>query len=235
MAERVLECKHFDSNGVGIHYAKSGVGQSLIFVHGNMGSGAFFKNCHKLFEGYTVFTPDSRSHGKSDKVRRLNYDDMAEDVVNLIRHEGLDKHELKPIVFGFSDGGIIALKIAMKYPELLGKIIPAGINLTPKGINALARFMTRLIFCFTFPFKLGDKMRLMLTQPNIKPDDLKKIITPTIVLYGEKDIVKLADSQTVVDHVMGAKLEIIKGEDHGSYIADNVKLYNILKGAKLII
>jgi len=229
MQERIVEFKTFDSNGVNIHYTKSGAGAPLIFVHGNMGSGAFFKDCHKLFKGYTVYTPDSRSHGKSDKVKRLNYDDMAEDIVNLIRHEGLDKGEEKPIVFGFSDGGIIALKIAMKYPDLLGKIFPAGINLTPKGINGFWRFITRLMFCLTFPFKFGDKMRLMLTQPNITVDDLKKITTPTIVLYGEKDIVKLADSQAVVDNVANAELVIVPEENHGSYIADNEKLYGILK------
>jgi len=219
----------FDSNGVSISYTKSGAGVPLIFVHGNMGSNQFFKDCTKLFKGYTVYMPDSRSHGKSDKVKRLNYDDMAEDIVNLIRHEGLDKRGEKPIVFGFSDGGIIALKIAMKYPDLLGKILPAGVNLTPKGINGFWRFVTRVIFCLTFPFKFGDKMRLMLTQPNITHDDLKKITTPTIVLYGEKDIVKLADSQAVVDNAANAKLVIVPKENHGSYIADNQKLYDVLK------
>jgi len=224
-----IEFKTFDSNGVNISYIKSGDGQPLIFVHGNMGSCAFFKDCHKLFERFTVYTPDSRSHGKSDKVKRLNYDDMAEDIVNLIRHEGLDKRKEKPLLFGFSDGGIIALKIAMKYPDLLGKIFPAGINLTPKGINGFWRFVTRVMFCLTFPFKFGDKMRLMLTQPNITHDDLKKITTPTIVLYGEKDIVKLADSQAVVDNATNAKLVIVPKENHGSYIQDNEKLYNIMK------
>jgi len=89
--------------------------------------------------------------------------------------------------------------------------------------------VTRVMFCLTFPFKFGDKMRLMLTQPNITADDLKKIITPTIVLYGEKDIVKLADSQVVVDNAANAKLIVIPKENHGSYIADNQKLHNILK------
>ena len=222
-----MELKTFDSNGVNINYVKSGEGPPLIFVHGNMGSSAFFKDCHKLFKGYTIYTPDSRSHGKSDKVRRLNYNDMADDIVGLIKHEGLE--DKKPMLFGFSDGGIIALLIAMKHPDLLGKIFPAGVNLTPKGINGFWRFVTRLVFCFTFPFKFGDKMRLMLTQPNITADDLKTITTPTIVLYGEKDIVKLADSQTVVDNVAYGKLVIVPKENHGSYIADNQKLYDILK------
>ena len=220
-----MEIKSFNSNGLDISYGKSGEGQPLIFVHGNMGSGAFFKDCHKLFSGYTVFTPDSRSHGKSGKVKRLNYNDMADDIVRLIEHEKMEK----PILFGFSDGGIIALLIAIKHPNLLGKIIPAGINLTPKGINGFWRFTTRLVFCFTFLLKFGDKMRLMLTQPNITAADLKNITTPTILLYGEKDIVKLADSQTVLNNAQNAKLVIIPKENHGSYIQNNTKLYDILK------
>ncbi|MCL2861148.1 MAG: alpha/beta hydrolase [Firmicutes bacterium] len=215
----------FDSNGVNISCTKSGEGASLIFVHGNMGSNQFFKDCPKLFKNYTVYLPDSRSHGKSDLVKRLNYDEMAEDIVCLIEHEKM----VKPILFGFSDGGIIALKIAMKHPDLLGKIFPAGINLTPKGIHRKYRFLTRLVYCFTCCTKFGDKMRLMLTQPNIKAEELKAITIPTVVLYGEEDIVNLADSQAVVDNAKNAKLVIIPKENHGSYIADNEKLYNILK------
>jgi len=215
----------FDSGGVKIAYTKTGEGPPLIFVHGNMGSGAFFKDCPKLFVGYTVYLPDSRSHGKSDKVKRLNYDDMADDIVRLIEHEKM----VKPILFGFSDGGIIALKIAMKHPNLLGKIFPAGLNLTPKGIFRRYRFLTHLVYFFTCCTKFGDKMRLMLKQPNIKADELKAITTPTIVLYGEKDIVNLADSQAVVDNAADAKLVIIPKENHGSYIEDNEKLYGVLK------
>ena len=199
--------------------------KSIIFVHGNMGSGAFFKDCHKLFGGYTVYTPDSRSHGKSDKVKRLNYDDMADDIVRLIEHEKM----VKPILFGFSDGGIIGLKIAMKHPDLLSKLFVAGVNLTPKGINGFWRFCMRTTFCLTFPFSLGDKMRLMISGPYIKADDLKAITIPTVLFCGEKDIVKLADSQTVVDNAKDAQLVIIPGENHGSYIENNEKLCNALK------
>jgi len=221
----MMETLNFNSNGVNISYQKSGEGSPLIFVHGNMGSGAFFKECHKLFKGYTIYTPDSPSHGKSDRVKRLHYDDMADHIVNLINHEKM----VKPLVFGFSDGGILCLLIAMKHPDLLGKIFSAGLNLTPKGIYRRYRFLTRLVRCFTFPFALGDKMRLMLSGPYITADDLKAVTIPTVVFYGEKDIVKLEDSQIVVDNVADGKLVIIPKENHGSYIEDNEKLHNILK------
>ena len=216
---------NFDSNGTNIFYTKSGQGQPLIFVHGNMASGQFFKDCPKLFKDFTVFLPDSRSHGKSDSVKRLNYDDMADDIVRLIDHEKM----VKPILFGFSDGAIVGTLIAIKHPDLLGKLFAAGINLTPKGINGFWRFVARAVFCLAFPFKFGDKMRLMLTQPNILAKDIKTIKTPTIALFAQNDIVKKADSQTLADNAADGKLIIIEGENHGSYIADNQKLYNILK------
>jgi len=183
-----LEVKNFDFNGFNISYTKSGEGQPLIFVHGNMGSNKFFAKCPELFKGYTVYMPDSRSHGKSDKVKRLNYNDMADDIVRLIEHEQIEK----PVLFGFSDGAIVGTMIAIKHPDLLGKLFVAGINLTPKGIKGFWRLVTKVVFAFTFPFKFGDKMRLMMMQPNITADDLTAITVPTIVLYGEKDIVRLA-------------------------------------------
>lgn len=196
----------------------------MIFVHGNMGSNYFFKDIPNLATDFTVYIPDTRSHGKSDKVKRLNYNDIADDIANLIKHEQIEK----PIFFGFSDGGIVGLLLALKYPNVLDKLFVAGINLTPKGIKPFWRFVTRAVFCLTFPFRFSDKMRLMLTQPNITADQLKTIAIPTTVFYGEKDIVHLSHSQTIIDNIQGSKLIIVPNADHGNYIADNKRIFELI-------
>ena len=217
-----METKDFLANGTAISYLKSGQGQAIILLHGNMESNRIFAGIIETLSsnGYMVFAPDTRSHGKSAKVKRLNYNDMACDVKALIDHEKINE----PIIFGFSDGGIVGLLLAIKYPGLLKKLFVAGINLTPNGVKPLWRFLMRLMFCFT----LSDKMRLLIKQPDITVEQLKTIETPTIVFYAEKDIVKFSDSQIVVDNVKQSKLVFVPKEDHGSYVLDNCKLFDIL-------
>lgn len=220
-----MENKTFSSNGIKINYAKSGQGQPIIFVHGNMGSNKHFEKMHVfLSQNYTVYAPDTRSHGKSDKVKRLNYNDIANDIVALIEYEQMEK----PIFFGFSDGGIVGLLIGIKHPNLLGKLFVAGVNLKWKGVKPGWRFSARLVFCLSLFGGLRDKMRLMMKQPEITADELEKIQTPTIVFYAEKDIVQLSHSQTVIDNVKGSRLVIVPKENHGSYILNNYKLAKLL-------
>lgn len=208
--------------GMKLSYEKNGTGKPIILIHGNGQSNEFFAPHMQLFAtaGYTVYAPDSRGHGKSAKVARLDYDDMAEDIAELIRDEKLQK----PTLLGFSDGGIIGLLVAMKYPDILGKLYVAGVNLTPKGVKPMWRFLMRLVFVFT----RSDKMRLMIKQPNIKAQQLRAITVPTTAFYAEKDIVKIADTRTVVENVRDGKLVFVPKENHGSYIADAKKLLDLI-------
>ena len=220
-----LETKTFNSNGVEISYTKSGQGKPIIFVHGNMGSNKHFEKMHELLsQSHTVYVPDTRSHGKSQVVKRLSYVDIASDIVALIKHEQIEK----PIFFGFSDGGIVGLLLGINHPTLFDKLLVAGVNLHWKGVNLFWRFCAKLAFCFSNR-KLRDKMRLMMTQPEITAEQLKKIETPTVVFFGEKDIVKISHSQLVVDNAKNAELVIVPNENHGSYILDNAKLHELIK------
>jgi len=220
-----METKIFDSNGTSISYTKNGQGENsraIIFVHGNSEDNTLFAEISEKLAGekFVVIAPDTRSHGKSSKVRRISYGDIADDIVPLIMHEELEK----PILFGFSDGGIVGLLLAIKYPNILSKLIVAGVNLSPKGINGRWRVLIRLHHFFS----RSDKMRLMLSDYNITADDLKQIKIPTIALYAEKDMVKKSHSELIVNNVANSEMKIIKGENHGSYVFDNQKLYDII-------
>ncbi|MCL2630847.1 MAG: alpha/beta hydrolase, partial [Firmicutes bacterium] len=179
----VNETKSFSSSGVNISYTKISAKDTnhkpIIFVHGNSENGKIFaKVANWLSKDYAVYCPDSRSHGLSEKVKRLTYEDMAEDIVNLIKHENLEK----PLLYGFSDGGIIGLLIAMKYPEILGEIFVSGINLSPKGVKPFWRGLCKFAYFLT----RADKLRLMCKQPNILAESLKAIKIPVTVFYAEK-------------------------------------------------
>jgi pimeloyl-ACP methyl ester carboxylesterase len=97
-----------------------------------------------LGEKFTVYAIDSRGHGKSSRVKTLHYADMAEDIAAFIEALGLEK----PMFYGFSDGGVIGLLLAINHPGLLSRLASSGANMNPeslsKGFLLFVRAMYRL-------------------------------------------------------------------------------------------
>lgn len=209
-------------NGVELFYEKVGQGKPIILLHGNGESHQIFDVLIKqLSKQYTVYAIDSRGHGKSSKVKQLDYNCMMEDIASLIKELNLES----PILYGFSDGGIIGLLLASKYPDLLSKLIVSGANVTPDGLdNSILRYM-RIVHFFT----RSAKIKMMLTQPNISSDELQRIRIPVLVLAGEKDMIKLEHTKYIAKQIPNHQLNIINGESHGSYIVHSDKLYGIIK------
>ena len=116
-------------NGQILYYEKYGEGQPFLLVHGNGETHEIFDVLiPELAEHYTVYAIDSRGHGLSASPKELHYMDMADDMAAFI-----DALELKaPLFYGFSDGGIVGLLLASKYPDKLSKLMISGANLTPK-------------------------------------------------------------------------------------------------------
>lgn len=208
-------------NGVSLYYEVSGEGSPLLMIHGNSESHEIFDAAiPQLSRTHRVYAVDSRCHGKSTKTERIGYDVMASDLIALIHALGLHK----PLFYGFSDGGILGLLIAIREPELLGKLIVSGANLNPKGLDLRTRLET-LAVALT-----GNRLfRMMLREPDISLCDLHRIAVPTVVLAGEHDVVRRAHTELIAESIPGAVLEILPGEDHGSYIVHSEKLAKILR------
>ena len=208
-------------NGITLYYEVTGEGTPLLMVHGNSESHEIFDAAiPELSKTHRIYAVDSRCHGKSTKTDEIGYEIMASDLIALIHALGLRK----PVFYGFSDGGILGLLIALREPELLGKLIVSGANLNPKGLN----LRTRL---FALPVALtGNRLfRMMLREPDIRPSELQKISVPTVVLAGEHDMVRSAHTELIAKSIPGAVLEILPGEHHGSYIVHSEKLAKILR------
>ena len=63
---------YLNVNGVRLYYEKTGVGRPLVMVHCNSMDHKIFRRAVKsLSVRFTVYCPDSRDHGKSEKVKKL--------------------------------------------------------------------------------------------------------------------------------------------------------------------
>ena len=214
-------------NGLKLFYHKEGSGRPVILLHGNGEDHTIFDVAIKdLARSYTVYALDSRAHGKSDPVPTLTYREMAGDVAAFIRQQGLEK----PALVGFSDGGVVALLVALRWPDLPGRLVVAGANMTPAGIKQPWRTLMRV----QNRISPDPKLELMLTQPHLAGWQLTGITAPTLVLAGEKDLIDENQTRRIARSIPGAKLLILPGETHGSYVIHSDKLYpamaNFLRG-----
>ena len=209
-------------NNVNLYYEEYGNGQPIILLHGNQETHEIFdKLIDKLKENYKVYAIDSRCHGKSENPIDISYDLMCDDIIEFIKKLNIQK----PILYGFSDGGIVGLLIAIKEPNLLSNLIISSANITPDVLTFFDNMITKLFYFFT----RSKYIKMMLDEPNIPLRDLKKINIPVHVLAGEKDVIKYEHTKLIADNISNSTLEIIKNENHGSYIIHSDKLYEIIK------
>jgi pimeloyl-ACP methyl ester carboxylesterase len=111
------------ANGIDIHYAEIGQGVPLVLVHGGMVSSnpiwthapvAYAAHMHDLASRYRVIAPDTRGCGKTVHDHgAISFDRLADDLLALIDALGLDR----PLVAGFSEGGITATIAGIKRPD----------------------------------------------------------------------------------------------------------------------
>jgi proline iminopeptidase len=109
-------------NGVQIHYVVRGQGPVLIAHSGGPGSDARdWDDFAKIDDFVTIVAIHPRGSGLSGPANGDAYllPDYATDVEALRNHLGLQK----PILMGWSHGGMVAMEFAINYPDSLSKLI----------------------------------------------------------------------------------------------------------------
>ena len=204
-------------NGVSLFYAAKGSGKPVILLHGNGGSHNDLETTHRELAqaGYMVYALDSRGQGANKPLPEYHYKDMAADVYEFIKLKGLEK----PAVFGFSDGGIIALQLEVMYPGTLGAIVTGGANIFVE--NALIPSFAEgfLAQPSTEPLVI-----MLQTEPSMTVEDMKGIGCPSLIMSGEHDLIRQEHTLLIGESIPSGRPVIIPGEDHGSYICNSPKL-----------
>ena len=206
-------------NGVRLFYACAGEGRPVLLIHGNGES-------HELFSteigqlvraGYRVYAPDSRGQGANEPLKEYHYADMAEDMYQFITELGLDK----PAVYGFSDGGIIALMLEILHPGTAGILAVSGANLSPEGLDPA--------FSALFEGEKEDPLiRLMFEEPHIDPAALSEISIPVLVTAGSRDLILPEETRRIAENLPDAELVIVEGADHAGYIENSEVMGELL-------
>lgn len=190
---------------------------------------------------FHIYALDSRGHGKTDNpVGKLSYSTMADDVAAFVRALEIPH----PLVCGYSDGGQIALELAMRHPGLARALVvgAAWYLFSEEYVNALKTwgFEKRGEYNFewveaNYPFFVEDwkkshyrdgdpdywkKLTLQLSDMWLTPhdyneSDFKRITDPLLVIIGDRDgMIPLDDAIGMFRMIPTAELAVLPNADH---------------------
>ena len=217
--------KYVELNGANIYYEEYGEGEPLLIIHANSGNIESMANQIDYFKSkYRVIAADNRGHGKSElNTDSLTYEQIESDWHELVKHLELDSVN----ILGWSDGGILGLKIAISGKTKVKKLVTMGANLRPDttAVRAWAvREINKMRQMINMAIQMGDTsvnwelqkqlMGLLLEQPNIPVNDLKKIEAKTLIMAGDEDIIKNSHTVEIYENIPNAHLCIMPGETH---------------------
>ena len=199
------------------HYIEQGEGFPLFLLHGNGEDTTYFEHQMEPFaRHFRVIAIDTRGHGQTPRGEApFTIRQFAEDLLAFMDRMGIEKAH----ILGFSDGGNIAMLFAMAHPERVEKLILDGANLDTSGVKWKIQFQIEIGYRIARLFakkspearKNAEMLGLMVNDPNVKPEELAQIQNPTLVMAGDKDMIKDKHTRLIAQSIPGAELAIIPG------------------------
>ena len=204
-----------------------GKGPTVVLLHGGMSGSASLltsigTSMAKLFR---VAAFDRRGHGRTkDTDEPFSYDAMATETVAFIEYLDRRVH-----LVGHSDGGNIALLVAMRRPDLLRRVVAIGANYHHEGLMPMAPFDSESEAFSEWAQRFGEnspdgpeharaveeKTRIMtFSQPTLTPKDLATIPVPVLVMAGDDDVAALSHTCSMYEAIPQGQLSIVPGTSH---------------------
>ncbi|MBS1512086.1 MAG: alpha/beta hydrolase [Bacteroidetes bacterium] len=217
--------KYAQVNGIKMYYEVYGEGAPMVLIHGNGGSIASMGNQIEFFKDkYKVIVADSRAQGKSEEgTGKLTYEQITDDWSALLDQLKVDS----AYVIGWSDGGIESLLMAIRHPQKVKMMAIMGANLQPDS-SAVYGWAVKWVhqmdlYADSMMAKKDDTenwavqkklLNLLGKQPHIPLKDVQQIAAPTLVLGGDKDVIKEAHTMQIYQNLQKAWLCIFPGGTH---------------------
>ena len=146
---------------VRVHYRDRGAGPAIVILHGGWGYAMypFERQIAALGAEYRVVIPDRTGYGRSGRLERQETDfhhRAAAETWAVIDALGLDR----PVLWGHSDGAVIALLMGLSAPDRPGGIIVEATHLFRKKPASREFFETMMCD----PDGLGERVTGVLAR-----------------------------------------------------------------------
>ncbi|MCJ0741131.1 alpha/beta fold hydrolase [Pedobacter montanisoli] len=238
-------------NGIKMYYEIYGKGHPLVLLHGGGSTiqTTFGRVMPMLALHRQLICVELQAHGRTgDRNTPISFEQDADDVAVLMKNLGIAKGD----IFGFSNGGMTAIQMAIRHPEISGKIIAASVLLKRDGtFPQFWEFMKNATFAqMPQPYKDAfmavnpDSSKLM--NMNLKcearmnnfkdfPDEqLKAIKSQVMFINGNEDVALPEHIVAMSRLVPQSKLVIVPG-GHGEYIGEITTLKPGYKNTDFIV
>jgi len=178
---------------VRIHYRDAGDGPPIVILHGGWGYGAypFDHQIAALAPRHRIVIPDRTGYGRSEPIDTLAttfHQSAAEETLAVIDALHLDR----PVLWGHSDGAIVALLIGLQAPDrIAGTIIEATHYLRHKP--ASRSFFEAIVAKPRAPFlDVHSRTWMRIVDESAPGDDfyggrLSELRVPVLLVHGGRD------------------------------------------------
>ena len=217
-----------------------GNGEPVLVLHGGLSDSELLLDPLEpaLTDRFRVLAFDRRGHGRTaDTDAPFHYDDMASETVAAIEALiGGSAH-----LVGWSDGGIIALLVALRRPDLVRSLVLVGTNYhydgtMPTGTDDGPPRFIRARYAERspdgddhFPVVMKKSFAMFATEPTLTTDDLRRISAPALVMAGDDDLATLAHTASLYESLPHGQLAVIPGSSH-AVIVEKPKLASRIIG-----
>ena len=206
----------------------AGPGETVLLLHGGLSSSDEILEPLEgpLAEHFAVAAFDRRGHGRTgDTDAPFHYAAMAEEVIAVVEHLGGTPVHL----VGWSDGGIAALLTALERPDLVARQVLIGANFHHDGVELgdlddddapLSGYMAQTYAERSpdgiehFPVVHAKFMTMARTEPTLNVGDVRAVATPTLVLAGDDDMVRLDHTAALFEALPAGQLAVVPGASH---------------------
>jgi pimeloyl-ACP methyl ester carboxylesterase len=224
-------------NGLRMYYELHGAGGTpLVLIHGGgstIGTN-FGRVLPLLSRTRRVIAVEVQAHGHTRDIDRpFTFEQDADDVAALLD----SLHLAKADILGFSNGGTTALQIGIRHPAKVNRLVIASSNYRRDGMQAgFWDFMEKGTYADmpkpyeTAYLKINPSQegvhamqsrdaKRMLAFKDIPDDAIRGIRAPTLVIVGDKDVIRPEHGVELSRTLPNARLCILPGT-HGSYLGE---------------
>ena len=202
-------------------------GDVVVLLHGGMSSSESLlrKVGPRLATHFRLGAFDRRGHGRSiDTDEPFSYESMADETIAYLEYIGRRAH-----LVGHSDGGNVALLVALRRPDLVRRAVVIGANFHHEGLVVVPTVDFESAGFAEWAAAYGmmspngaahakvmavKSERMMKNGPILDVAHLHQIAIPVLVMAGDDDVATLAHTCAMYEAIPESQLAIVPGTSH---------------------